>query len=161
MNTRTNIKMSLGQIEAGHIKKGNYIIMDRRPCKVMNVDIIKTGKHGHMRVTSVGIDILTGKKISDIRAGHKQVYEFQISKNTYQFVMLDDNEITCINKDNHEIKLNVNKETELYNKIIDLATQIQNENKTMNIITKCAPVEISSGNFETEEVVDSVVLSNE
>jgi len=34
-------------MEAGQIKKGGYICIKGRPCKVVSVSTSKTGKHGH------------------------------------------------------------------------------------------------------------------
>ena len=34
-------------MEAGQIRKGGYIVIKNRPCKVVSVSTSKTGKHGH------------------------------------------------------------------------------------------------------------------
>merc|ERR1712195_133781 len=51
-------------LEAGQIRKGGYIVVKGRPCKVVDVSTSKTGKHGHAKCHFVTIDIFTGKKLS-------------------------------------------------------------------------------------------------
>mmetsp|Transcript_18135 Transcript_18135/g.53918 ORF Transcript_18135/g.53918 Transcript_18135/m.53918 type:complete len:157 (+) Transcript_18135:114-584(+) len=53
-------------MEAGQIRKGGYICIKGRPCKVVSVSTSKTGKHGHAKCNFVATDIFTGKKLEDI-----------------------------------------------------------------------------------------------
>ena len=53
-------------MEAGQIKKGGYICIKGRPCKVVSISTSKTGKHGHAKCNFVATDIFTGKKLEDI-----------------------------------------------------------------------------------------------
>jgi len=48
--------------QAGQIRKGEYVLLKGKPCKVAEVSISKTGKHGHAKANFVGYDIFTGKK---------------------------------------------------------------------------------------------------
>merc|ERR1712216_1032447 len=50
-------------MEGGQIRKGGYIMIKQRPCKVSDVSTSKTGKHGHAKCHFVAIDIFTGKKM--------------------------------------------------------------------------------------------------
>ncbi|KAG2322688.1 hypothetical protein Bca52824_015901 [Brassica carinata] len=52
--------------QAGNIRKGGYIVIKGRPCKVVEVSTSKTGKHGHAKCHFVAIDIFTSKKLEDI-----------------------------------------------------------------------------------------------
>jgi translation elongation factor IF5A len=53
-------------MEAGQIRKGGYIVIKNRPCKVVAVSTSKTGKHGHAKCHFVATDIFTGKKLEDL-----------------------------------------------------------------------------------------------
>merc|ERR1739848_288869 len=53
-------------MEAGQIRKGGYIVIKNRPCKVVSVSTSKIGKHGHAKCNFVATDIFTGKKLEDI-----------------------------------------------------------------------------------------------
>lgn len=48
--------------EAGAIKEGSYIIIDDVPCRVVEVEKSKTGKHGSAKVRIVGISLFDGSK---------------------------------------------------------------------------------------------------
>lgn len=52
--------------EAGQIKKGGYMNIKGRPCKVLNISVSKTGKHGHAKCNFETVDIFNGKKIMDM-----------------------------------------------------------------------------------------------
>lgn len=49
----------------GSIKKNGYMVIQGRPCKVVDYSTSKTGKHGHAKASIVGIDIFNGKKYED------------------------------------------------------------------------------------------------
>mmetsp|Transcript_17638 Transcript_17638/g.41555 ORF Transcript_17638/g.41555 Transcript_17638/m.41555 type:complete len:168 (+) Transcript_17638:98-601(+) len=49
--------------QAGLIRKGGFVMINKRPCKVISVSTSKTGKHGHAKAHIVGTDLFTSKKI--------------------------------------------------------------------------------------------------
>lgn len=53
-------------MEAGQIKKGGYMMIKGKPCKVLNISVSKTGKHGHAKCNFTATDIFTGKKLEDM-----------------------------------------------------------------------------------------------
>ena len=54
--------MSVKITEAGAIKEGSYIVIDNVPCKVVEVEKSKTGKHGSAKIRIVGISIIDSSK---------------------------------------------------------------------------------------------------
>ena len=77
-------------IEAGQIRKGGYIMIKERPCKVSEVTSSKTGKHGHAKCHFVAIDIFTGKKMEDlVPAGHTTSVPF-VKKDELQCIDVDE-----------------------------------------------------------------------
>ena len=48
--------------DLGSLKEGSYIIIDGEPCKVVEVEKSKPGKHGSAKVRLTGIAIFTGSK---------------------------------------------------------------------------------------------------
>ena len=52
--------------QASSIRKGGYILIRERPCKVIEMSTSKTGKHGHAKINFTGIDIFTEKKMEEI-----------------------------------------------------------------------------------------------
>jgi translation initiation factor 5A len=52
--------------DLGSLKEGSYVIIDGEPCKVVEVEKSKPGKHGSAKVRLTGIAIFTGGKKSYI-----------------------------------------------------------------------------------------------
>jgi len=77
-------------MEAGEIRKGGFIMIKGRPCKVSDVTSSKTGKHGHAKCHFVAIDIFTGKKVEDLVPASHTTYSPFVKKVEYQAMDLDD-----------------------------------------------------------------------
>jgi len=54
--------MSMITASAKELKKGKYVIIDDIPCKVVNIDSSKPGKHGAAKMRITGIGVFTGQK---------------------------------------------------------------------------------------------------
>jgi len=54
--------MSVKIAEAGSIKEGSYIVIEDTPCRVVEVEKSKTGKHGSTKVRIVGVSIIDNTK---------------------------------------------------------------------------------------------------
>lgn len=48
--------------DLGSLKEGSYIVIDGEPCKTVEVEKSKPGKHGSAKVRLTGIAIFTGSK---------------------------------------------------------------------------------------------------
>jgi len=48
--------------EVKNLKVGKFVVIDGEPCKVVSMQIAKTGKHGHAKARVEGIGILDGQK---------------------------------------------------------------------------------------------------
>jgi translation initiation factor 5A len=48
------------------LKIGGYAMIKNFPCKVVEMAISKTGKHGHAKAAITGIDIFTSKKYEEV-----------------------------------------------------------------------------------------------
>jgi translation initiation factor 5A len=141
----------VNKIEAHHIKRGSYIIIKNRPCKIMNVMIAKPGKHGHMKVHAVGIDVITGKKYELMCAGHIMVTQFALEKEEYQLTYMDEENLDCLNEKGKQSYLSLETTSDLYK-------NIKNEydaEKTIMITTIRAPVETSRDKFIEQEKIES------
>merc|ERR1712010_213041 len=53
-------------MEAGQVRKGGFIMIKGKPCKVLDVSTSKTGKHGHAKCHFVASNIFTGKKQEEL-----------------------------------------------------------------------------------------------
>merc|ERR1712227_758093 len=77
-------------MEAGQVRKGGFIMIKGKPCKVLDVSTSKTGKHGHAKCHFVAIDIFTGKKMEDlVPASHTTSVPF-VKKEEFQCIDVDE-----------------------------------------------------------------------
>ncbi|MEM3606666.1 MAG: translation initiation factor IF-5A, partial [Candidatus Bathyarchaeia archaeon] len=51
-------------VEVGSLKVGQYVIIDGEPCKIVEFEKSKPGKHGSAKARIVGISLFTGQKKS-------------------------------------------------------------------------------------------------
>ena len=49
-----------------HHHHHRYMMIKGKPCKVLNISVSKTGKHGHAKCNFTATDIFTGKKYEDM-----------------------------------------------------------------------------------------------
>lgn len=90
-------------VEAGQIRKGGYIMIKNKPCKVKDVSTSKTGKHGHAKCKFSASDIFTGASCEelcpsthsiDVPIVNKSDWMIQgIQDETYVLLMNDDGEM--------------------------------------------------------------------
>ena len=78
-------------MEFSDIKKNAHIIMkDVYPCKIVEVNTSKTGKHGHAKKSVVGIDIITDKKHTELFTHSSQLKVPIISRQMFLVNYIDD-----------------------------------------------------------------------
>ena len=76
--------MTTKVVDAGSIKEGSYIVMDGAACRVVSVDIGKSGKHGHKKARIVAIGLLDEKKREIVIPAHDNVEVPIIDKKSAQ-----------------------------------------------------------------------------
>jgi len=54
--------MSTRPVDAGTVKPGSFIVVDGEPCRVVEVERSKTGKHGSAKVRIVATGLFDGTK---------------------------------------------------------------------------------------------------
>jgi len=53
-------------LQCSQLRKGGYVMMKGKPCKIVDMSTSKTGKHGHAKVNMTGTDIFDGRKYEDM-----------------------------------------------------------------------------------------------
>jgi len=48
-------------MQCSALRKGGFVMIKNRPCKIVEMSTSKTGKHGHAKVHMVALDIFTGE----------------------------------------------------------------------------------------------------
>ena len=73
-------------VDLGSLKEGSYIIIDNEPCKIVEVEKSKPGKHGSAKVRLTAISVFTGSKKSLIGTVDTHVEVPMIDKRSAQIV---------------------------------------------------------------------------
>ena len=55
------------------LREGNYVIIEGAPCIVRNIEISKTGKHGHSKARFDAIGLIDNKKRVVLLPGHEKL----------------------------------------------------------------------------------------
>ncbi|CCW70890.1 unnamed protein product [Phytomonas sp. Hart1] len=76
---------------AGALKKGGHICINNRPCKVIDLSVSKTGKHGHAKVSIIATDIFTGNRLEDQAPSTHNVEVPFVKSTTYSVIDIQPN----------------------------------------------------------------------
>jgi translation initiation factor 5A len=60
-------------VMAGDLKRGDFVVIRGKPCKIDEIDSSKVGKHGHAKVAVVAYDIFTGARLEASSPSDKAV----------------------------------------------------------------------------------------
>jgi translation initiation factor 5A (eIF-5A) len=93
--------MSTRPEEAGNIKVGSFIVIDGEPCKVVEVEKSKTGKHGSAKARIVGIGFFDGSKRSIVVPTDARVEVPVIRKFTAQVVAIVGDNLQLMNLEDY------------------------------------------------------------
>eukprot|EP00980_Cylindrotheca_fusiformis_P008229 scaffold1736_cov127-Cylindrotheca_fusiformis.AAC.43 len=85
-------------MEAGQIKKGGFMMIKGKPCKVVSISVSKTGKHGHAKCNFTATDIFTGKKLEDmIPSSHGTTVPI-VNRSDWEIIDIDEDELTLMDE---------------------------------------------------------------
>ncbi|HII53636.1 translation initiation factor IF-5A [Candidatus Micrarchaeota archaeon CG08_land_8_20_14_0_20_49_17] len=73
------------------IKEGRHILIDGEPCKVVSIDISKTGKHGSAKMRIVAIGLFDGSKRNFLTPASGDVEVPIIEKKAMQVLNVENN----------------------------------------------------------------------
>jgi len=76
---------------AGELRKGSHIMIKGHPCKVADISMSKTGKHGHAKAHIVALDIFTSKKYEDLCPSSHNVDVPFVKRTEFQCLTADPN----------------------------------------------------------------------
>ncbi|MEM0483033.1 MAG: translation initiation factor IF-5A, partial [Nitrososphaerota archaeon] len=88
--------------ELGSIKEGSNIVIDGEPCRVVEVEKSKTGKHGSAKVRVVAIGIFDGVKRNIVGPSDQRVEIPIIDKRSGQVVTVGE-VVSVMDRDTLEI----------------------------------------------------------
>ena len=91
-------------MQAGSIRKGGYIMVKDRPCKVVDISTSKTGKHGHAKCHFVAIDIFTNKKMEELCPSSHNISVPNVTRKEYQVIDIQEDHYISLLDENGEPK---------------------------------------------------------
>jgi len=75
--------------QCSSLRIGGYAMLQKLPCKIVEMSTSKTGKHGGAKVHFVGLDIFTGQKVVDMSMSTHHIEVPTVTKADYQVLNLD------------------------------------------------------------------------
>jgi translation initiation factor 5A len=87
---------------AGTVKEGSYIIMDGVACRVVGVQISKTGKHGHAKARIESIGLIDNKKREMVLPTSENVEVPIIEKKSAQVLSITGNKANVMDVETFE-----------------------------------------------------------
>jgi len=94
--------MAYKLINATEVRNGTVVIIDGEPCMVRSFDVSKTGKHGHAKVRTEAISILSGKKKVVVKPGHDKFEVPMINKNKAQVLSVNEDKASVMDLTSYE-----------------------------------------------------------
>merc|ERR1711870_186040 len=94
--TMSNVGSLSYPAQCSSIKKGGYVVIKEKPCKVVETSTSKTGKHGHAKVHMVGIDIFTGKKYEEICPSTHNMNVPNVNRTEYMLLDISDDDFLSL-----------------------------------------------------------------
>ncbi|CAI1517230.1 hypothetical protein SEUBUCD646_0J02370 [Saccharomyces eubayanus] len=86
-------------MQCSALRKGGFVVIKGRPCKIVDMSTSKTGKHGHAKVHLVTLDVFTGKKLEDLSPSTHNLEVPFVQRNEYQLLDIDDGFLSLMNMD--------------------------------------------------------------
>lgn len=77
-------------LQCSALRKGGHVVINNRPCKIVDMSTSKTGKHGHAKVHLVAIDIFTAKKLEDLCPSTHNMMVPNVKRRELQLVDISD-----------------------------------------------------------------------
>ncbi|CAN0544183.1 unnamed protein product [Ectocarpus sp. 8 AP-2014] len=77
-------------LQCSALRKGGFVMIKNRPCKIVEMSTSKTGKHGHAKVHMVALDIFTGKKLEELSPSTHNMEVPNVKRKDYQLIGMED-----------------------------------------------------------------------
>jgi len=102
--------MSRKPVDAGSLKEGTVVVIDEEPCKIVEVEKSKPGKHGSAKVRITAIGIFDGVKRSMVVPVDQRVDVPIVEKRVAQVISITPASIQLMDLSSYEV-FEVSKET--------------------------------------------------
>ena len=89
-------------VEVGSLKIGQYLIIDGEPCRIVEFEKSKPGKHGAAKARIVGISAFTGQKKNLISPVDARVEVPIIDKRTGQIISISGSTVQLMDMESYQ-----------------------------------------------------------
>lgn len=89
-------------IEATELREGTFILLEGTAYSVRNIEISKTGKHGHAKVRFDALSVIDGKKKCIVVPGHERYEVPMIEKRKAQVLSIANNRASLMDAESFE-----------------------------------------------------------
>ena len=95
--------MSKKPVDAGSLKEGSFIVIDEEPCKIVEVEKSKPGKHGSAKVRITALGIFDGVKRSIVVPVDQKVDVPVIEKKVAQVISTTPTAVQLMDLSSYEV----------------------------------------------------------
>ncbi|KAI7834100.1 eukaryotic translation initiation factor 5A [Kickxella alabastrina] len=93
-------------MQCSALRKGGFVVMKGRPCKIIDMSTSKTGKHGHAKVNYSGVDLFNAKKYEDLSPSTHNIDVPHVHRSEWTLINIDDGFLSLM-ADDGEMKEDV------------------------------------------------------
>lgn len=90
-------------MEAGSLKEGSFVVIDEEPCKIVEVEKSKPGKHGSAKVRITAIGIFDGVKRSMVVPVDQKVDVPIVGKKVAQVISITPASVQLMDLSSYEV----------------------------------------------------------
>lgn len=95
--------LSRRPVDAGSLKEGSFVVIDEEPCKIVEVEKSKPGKHGSAKVRITAIGIFDGVKRSIVVPVDQKVDVPIIEKRVSQVISITPASVQLMDLSSYEV----------------------------------------------------------
>lgn len=96
---KENIDLDISEINSGSqekksipvnkIRKDGYVMIEGRPCRVVDIQRFKIGKHGHAKAKIAGSDIFTGRRYETMLPSSHDIEVPFVERKEYSLINIE------------------------------------------------------------------------
>ncbi|MDP7982419.1 MAG: translation initiation factor IF-5A, partial [Conexivisphaerales archaeon] len=94
--------MSARPVDLGDVKEGSFVVVDDEPCRVVEVEKSKPGKHGSAKIRLVAIGFFTGSKKSYMGPSSSKIDVPEVEKRVGQVLNVSNGTVQLMDLETFE-----------------------------------------------------------